>query len=223
MNDDTKPLFYFCTTASDELGICPRVHKSWKLLEARALDVKILLRVDKGPRRTVEQERIPEGLPNEVAQTRQHRSLIVFLRLRGAWPGQQRAQSPRHRQQVPESAKSQDPKHILSSYTMSNPISKRAVSDYVEIQDLANWLTHQGGATRPDAEIVLDATQNVIDTFGTAVMRHESGAPEKCPECGSYSLDVGFEPERMPRPYILECENCGWQKQQDGAGGGPAA
>lgn len=25
-------------------------------------------------------------------------------------------------------------KHILSSYTMSNPISKRAVSDYVEIQ-----------------------------------------------------------------------------------------
>jgi len=54
--------------------------------------------------------------------------------------------------------------------------------------DLANWLTHAGGATRPDAEIVLDATQNVIDTFGTAVMRHESGAPERCPECGSYSL-----------------------------------
>jgi len=83
--------------------------------------------------------------------------------------------------------------------------------------DLANWLTHQGGATRPDAEIVLDATRTVIDTFGTAVMRHESGAPEKCPECGSYSLDVGFEPELMPRPYILECENCGWQKQQEEA------
>ncbi len=83
--------------------------------------------------------------------------------------------------------------------------------------DLANWLTHQAGSTRPDAEIVLDATQNVIDTFGTAVMRHESGAPEKCPDCGSYSLDVGFEPELMPRPYILECENCGWQKQQEEA------
>jgi len=27
---------------------------------------------------------------------------------------------------------------------------------------LANWLTHQGGARRPDAEIVLNATQNVI-------------------------------------------------------------
>jgi hypothetical protein len=83
--------------------------------------------------------------------------------------------------------------------------------------DLANWLTHANGAIRPDAEIVLDATQSVIGTFGTAVMRHESGAPERCPECGSYSLDVGFEPELMPRPYILECENCGWQKQQEEA------
>jgi hypothetical protein len=80
--------------------------------------------------------------------------------------------------------------------------------------DLANWLTHQSGATRHDAQIVLDATQSVIDTFGTAVMRHESGAPERCPECGSYALDVGFEPELMPRPYIIECEHCGWQRQQ---------
>jgi hypothetical protein len=80
--------------------------------------------------------------------------------------------------------------------------------------DLANWLTHANGAIRPDAEIVLDSTQTVIDTFGTAVMRHESGSPERCPECGSYSIDVGFEPELMPRPYILECENCGWQKQE---------
>jgi len=79
---------------------------------------------------------------------------------------------------------------------------------------MANWLTHQGGSTRPDAEIVLNATQTVIDTFGTAVMRRESGAPDRCPECGSYSLAVGFEPELMPRPYILECENCGWQRQQ---------
>jgi predicted RNA-binding Zn-ribbon protein involved in translation (DUF1610 family) len=83
--------------------------------------------------------------------------------------------------------------------------------------DLANWLTHANGATRPDAEIVIDAAQSVIGTFGTAVMRHESGSPERCPECGSYSIDVGFEPELMPRPYILECENCGWQEQQEEA------
>jgi hypothetical protein len=39
---------------------------------------------------------------------------------------------------------------------------------------LANWLAHANGTTRPDAEFVLDATQNVIDIFRTAVMRHES-------------------------------------------------
>ena len=32
--------------------------------------------------------------------------------------------------------------------------------------------------------------------------------PFNFPECGSYSIDVGFEPELMPRPCILECENC---------------
>lgn len=81
--------------------------------------------------------------------------------------------------------------------------------------DLANWLTHQGGATQHDAEIVLDATHSVIDTFGTAVMRHDSGAPDQCPQCGSYALDIGFEPELMPRPYVIECEHCGWQRQQE--------
>jgi predicted RNA-binding Zn-ribbon protein involved in translation (DUF1610 family) len=80
--------------------------------------------------------------------------------------------------------------------------------------DLGNWLTHVNNATRNDAEIVLDAVQTVIGTFGMAVMRHESGSPDRCPDCGSYSIDVGFEPELMPRPYILECENCGWQKRQ---------
>jgi hypothetical protein len=80
--------------------------------------------------------------------------------------------------------------------------------------DLSSWLTHQHGATQHDAMIVLDATHSVIDTFGTAVMRHESGAPDECPQCGSYALDIGFEAELMPRPYILECENCGWQRQQ---------
>src|SRR3989442_1287831 len=46
---------------------------------------------------------------------------------------------------------------------------------------LANWLTHTNGAIRTDAEFVLDATQNVVAAFGTAVMRHESGSPERCP------------------------------------------
>lgn len=79
---------------------------------------------------------------------------------------------------------------------------------------LANWLTHANNATRTDAEFVLDVTQNIVATFGTAVMRHESGSPERCPDCGSYSIDVGFNPELMPRPYVAECGRCGWQSQE---------
>jgi len=75
---------------------------------------------------------------------------------------------------------------------------------------LAGWLTHADGAKRLDASFVLDATHSVVAGFGSAVIRHESGSPERCPKCGSYSIDVGYNPE-LPRPYVSECEKCGWQ------------
>ncbi len=80
--------------------------------------------------------------------------------------------------------------------------------------DLAAWLTHANGAKRTDASFVLDATHQVVEGFGGALIRLESGSPERCPQCGSYNLDVGFNPELMPRPYVSECEECGWQSQE---------
>lgn len=79
--------------------------------------------------------------------------------------------------------------------------------------ELAGWLTHANGGTRQDAVFVLDATHTVLAAFGSAVIRHESGSPERCPNCGSYNLDVGFNPE-LPRPYVSECEECGWQSRE---------
>jgi predicted RNA-binding Zn-ribbon protein involved in translation (DUF1610 family) len=78
--------------------------------------------------------------------------------------------------------------------------------------DLAAWLTHANGATRLDAVIVLDATHTVLATFGSAVIRHESRVPDRCPNCGSYNLDVGFNPEL--RAYMHACEECGWQSPE---------
>jgi hypothetical protein len=107
------------------------------------------------------------------------------------------------------------------SELIANTIAGGAGNDYIRghlkaiaksAWQLANWLTHANGATRSDAEFVLDATHNVIAAFGTAVMRHESGSPERCPECGSYSIEVGFNPDLMPRPYVSECGKCGWQR-----------
>ena len=75
---------------------------------------------------------------------------------------------------------------------------------------LASWLTHANGAKRSDASFVLDVTQSVVEGFGNAVIRYESGSPESCPSCGSYSLDVGYNPALVPRPYVFQCEKCGW-------------
>src|SRR6266849_4549300 len=47
--------------------------------------------------------------------------------------------------------------------------------------ELAGWLTHANGATRHEAVFVLDATHSVLAAFGHAVIRHESGSPERCP------------------------------------------
>jgi hypothetical protein len=82
--------------------------------------------------------------------------------------------------------------------------------------DLANWLTHTSGAKRIDAIFVLDATHTVLDTFGTAMIRQESGSPEQCPECGSYSMEVEFDPDLMPDPYFSLCGHCGWERQEKG-------
>ena len=60
-------------------------------------------------------------------------------------------------------------------------------------------------------QLVTEST--VLAAFGMAVIRHESGSPERCPNCGSYNLDVGFNPE-LARPYVSECEECGWQSPE---------
>jgi hypothetical protein len=82
--------------------------------------------------------------------------------------------------------------------------------------ELANWLTHTSGAKRIDAVFVIDATRTVLDNFGTATIRHESGSPEQCPECGSYAVEAEFDPDLMPDPYFSLCGHCGWERQEKG-------
>lgn len=80
--------------------------------------------------------------------------------------------------------------------------------------ELVGWLTHANNATKQDAIFVVDVAHTVMDAFGRAAIRHESGVPERCPKCASYNLDMGFNPE-LPRPYIYECEECGWQRPEE--------
>ena len=76
---------------------------------------------------------------------------------------------------------------------------------------LVNWLTHAKNAVRADAHIALEGTAHTITTFGTVLLRHDHGAPERCPNCSSYQVTVDFRPDvSAEAPYVSLCARCGW-------------
>jgi hypothetical protein len=74
---------------------------------------------------------------------------------------------------------------------------------------LVAWLTHAQNAVRHDADLAAGATGTVLGAFTGALMRYESGQPDRCPRCGSYRLRSWYKPElRIDPPYITVCGNC---------------
>lgn len=83
---------------------------------------------------------------------------------------------------------------------------------------LVSWLTHAQNAVRHDAQLATGATSTVLGAFTGALMRHESGEPNRCPRCGSYRLDSWYKPELgTDPPYIIVCGNCEWTEPQGDA------
>lgn len=75
---------------------------------------------------------------------------------------------------------------------------------------LVNWLTHSANATRFDADITLDATQNVVDAFGMALVRYMRGEPDRCSLCRSYRLAGDYRPDLgVEEPWVTVCASCG--------------
>ena len=76
---------------------------------------------------------------------------------------------------------------------------------------LVSWLTHAQNATHADGTLALDATQSVLKSFASALVRYERGAPERCPSCSSYRLASVYQPDaNFKSPYVTACEACGW-------------
>jgi hypothetical protein len=73
---------------------------------------------------------------------------------------------------------------------------------------LVSWLTHAQNATWAEAEIVVNATQNVLSSFGAAVIRYESGTPQRCPRCSSYRLTIDYRADLDAEVPL--CASCGW-------------
>jgi hypothetical protein len=80
-----------------------------------------------------------------------------------------------------------------------------------EAWEYVNWLTHSENAARFDAQIAVDIASNVLQTYGTALVRWERGSPDRCPSCSSYRLTSDYRPESADHPYVTLCESCGWE------------
>jgi hypothetical protein len=83
--------------------------------------------------------------------------------------------------------------------------------------DLAVGLQHNSNATPWDAELTLDAVKNVPGAFMLARLKHERGAPDRCPQCRSYRLaDDGevaeVEGQEGYRSWQV-CGACGWTSE----------
>jgi hypothetical protein len=88
---------------------------------------------------------------------------------------------------------------------------------------LVNWLTHARNAIFVDAELVVSATEHLLSSFADAIVRRESGRPDRCPKCSSYQLDSYYAPELDRDPsYMLVCRECEWEAPATPAQDNPA-
>lgn len=76
---------------------------------------------------------------------------------------------------------------------------------------LVNWLTHTHSATRADAIMAHDVTQHILALFGTAMLRHRQGIPDRCEACGSYQFELFADKPGIP--MTTRCCSCGWTKE----------
>jgi hypothetical protein len=78
--------------------------------------------------------------------------------------------------------------------------------------ELVQWLTHAGNAIRFDAYFAFKATGHVLSVFSLALMRFQSGVPDRCPACASYRLSEDYRRDDNNEALLFAiCEACGWE------------
>jgi hypothetical protein len=100
--------------------------------------------------------------------------------------------------------------------TIAGGSSSKKVRSYLKTisestWELVNWLTHAKNAVSLDAHLAIDATKNVLQAFGAALVRHQRALPDRCPNCGSYRIGSRSLPEHDP-PYAVVCKSCDWEE-----------
>lgn len=86
--------------------------------------------------------------------------------------------------------------------------------------DLTNWLQHYSGATEWDAQMVLDATGHLLNTFALLQVRRVHESPLQCPACDSRKLredssDLIERDSHFGNEEWLVCSTCGWESDHE--------
>lgn len=78
--------------------------------------------------------------------------------------------------------------------------------------ELAQWLTHSENAIRFDAYFAFKATEHVLTVYSLALIRFQSGSPNRCPTCASYRLASDYRrSDDNTTQHVTICEACGWE------------
>lgn len=106
----------------------------------------------------------------------------------------------------------------LIAQTVAAGSGNERLRGYLKTTAKVTWeyvqsLTHASDAARFDGEIAIDATGHVLSTYSHALLRHERGLPDRCPDCSSYRLFREYAPEIDS--YITICEACGWEDEPE--------
>lgn len=84
--------------------------------------------------------------------------------------------------------------------------------------DLTVWLQHNSNATPLDADIVIEATGQVLQVMSKLMRQREVGPPDRCPKCESYRIEEDIEQVMEPEPGFYAstvCESCGWRTKRE--------
>lgn len=84
--------------------------------------------------------------------------------------------------------------------------------------DLTVWLQHNSNATPLDADIVIEATGQVLQVMSKLMRQREVGPPDRCPKCESYRIEEDIEQVLEPEPGFYAstvCESCGWRTKRE--------
>lgn len=84
--------------------------------------------------------------------------------------------------------------------------------------DLTVWLQHNSNATPLDADIVIEATGQVLQVMSKLMRQRENGPTPRCPKCESYRLEEDIDQVMEPEPGFYEstvCGSCGWRTERE--------